>query len=359
MNDTLWFLIFASWPIGCGGLLLAFAKYLKPALTRRVWLQLVTGNALVLLFLGSLVFLGGEIYYHFLHDESDSFNYTKSSARWGARHWRANAQDFRDDVNCELQIPAGKRRISFLGDSFTAGHGVKNVGDRFANRIRAANPKWDVQVLAYGGWDTPAEVEFMERVIGAGAQLDQVVLIYCLNDISDLVPEWPAVLARIFDDSLSQNWLVRNSYFASTVFYRWKARRDPDMASYYHFVVSAYGGPIWDEQKNQLSALRDLVESKGGHLLVVTFPFLHAPLDDTYEYRFVHQRLAEFWRGLKVPHLDLLTVYEGLPPRKLVVNRFDAHPSEFAHKLAAEAIQKFLNENISPQPAPTTTNGRE
>ena len=33
-------------------------------------------------------------------------------------------------------------------------------------------------------------------------------------------------------------------------------------------------------------------------MLVVTFPFLHAPLDDTYEYRFVHRQLGEFWREL-------------------------------------------------------------
>ena len=85
---------------------------------------------------------------------------------------------------------------------------------------------------------------------------------------------------------------------------------------------------------------------------MVTFPFLNAPLDGTYEYRFVHAQLGEFWRGLGVPHLDLLPVFEKFPPKKLVVNRFDGHPNQFAHHLAADAIQKFLNENISPARTP-------
>jgi hypothetical protein len=63
----------------------------------------------------------------------------------------------------------------------------------------------------------------------------------------------------------------------------------------------------------------------------------------------VHEQLGRFWRELQVPHLDLLPVYQGLKPQQLVANRFDPHPNEFAHKLAAEAIQKFLEQNMTPR----------
>src|ERR1043166_10236465 len=98
--------------------------------------RLAAGNALVFCFLCSLGFLGGEIYYRFIYDTTDSFNYTKVSRRWQARHYQKNAQTVRDNVNYQLRIPPVKRRITFIGDSFTAGHGVKNVEDRFANRNR-------------------------------------------------------------------------------------------------------------------------------------------------------------------------------------------------------------------------------
>ena len=254
------------------------------------------------------------------------------------------------------RIPPGKRRISFLGDSFAAGHGVKNVDDRFANRIRLANPQWEVQVPAVPGWDTGEEYDMVEHLIKQGYELDQVVLVYCLNDIQDLSVECDEPLTRVFSNSQEQNWLVRHSYLANLLYYRLKARWDPLIQSYCDSLVTAYRGPLWEEQKSRLKRLRDRVEANGGHLLVVTFPFLDAPLDDHYAFRFAHQRLGECWRALNVPHLDLLPVYRGLPPRKLVVSRFDAHPNEFAHKLAADAIQRFLNENVTARRNPPGTN---
>ena len=88
---------------------------------------------------------------------------------------------------------------------------------------------------------------------------------------------------------------------------------------------------------------RDLVQAHGGHLAVVTFPFLHA-LGPNYEYRFIHDKLDQLWRELHVPHLDLLSVFESLPPSQVTVNRYDAHPNEYANRLAAAAIDKWLRE---------------
>jgi hypothetical protein len=56
-----------------------------------------------------------------------------------------------------------------------------------------------------------------------------------------------------------------------------------------------------------------------------------------------------------VPHLDLLPVYVDYADAELVVNRFDAHPNEFAHSLAAEAIGRFLKKEIGePATLPLT-----
>ena len=80
--------------------------------------------------------------------------------------------------------------------------------------------------------------------------------------------------------------------------------------------------------------------------MVVTFPFLHA-LGDDYAYRDVHGRLdALSGDELGMRHLDLLPVYEEYKPGKLVVGKVDAHPNEFAHELAAEAIAEFLEPEL-------------
>ena len=44
---------------------------------------------------------------------------------------------------------------------------------------------------------------------------------------------------------------------------------------------------------------------------------------------------------MNLPYLDRLPVYPCLPPGKITVNRLDPHPNEFAHQLAARAIDRF------------------
>jgi hypothetical protein len=134
---------------------------------------------------------------------------------------------------------------------------------------------------------------------------------------------------------------------------RLKAMRDPDIGNYFDFVRRGYTGSLWETQKSRLRTFRDLVESHGGRLLVVIFPFFHA-LGRDYSYQPIHDELDQFWRQEHVPCLDLLPVYSNLPPGKLLVNRFDPHPNEYAHSLAAEAIDKFLQQHMTNSPEGTS-----
>jgi hypothetical protein len=314
---------------------------------RPSWPALLAGNLLI--FLAGLVVVFGafEGYYRFLYDTPDSFGLTLASRRWFERHYRMNGFGVRDDVEYSLRRPPGGCLITFLGDSFTAGHGIRNVDDRFANRIRAIpGQRCEINVFAQNGFDTGAETVLMTRAVQNRYPVDVVVLVYCLNDIADIVPEWKGILDRIYRDDSGLGWLVKNSYFANALYYRLKARRDPDIADYYHFVLRAYGGPLWEAQQERLRSLRDLVQGAHGRFLVVTFPFLQS-LGPGYEYREVHERLDRFWAGLAVPHLDLLPLYERQRSGPLTVSRFDAHPNERAHALAARAILDFLDEQMS------------
>ena len=202
-----------------------------------------------------------------------------------------------------------------------------------------------MHVFGVNGFDTGAEVATLTRLTDEGYEMDLVVLVYVLNDISDLVPEWQDILHRIYVEEKSDNFFVRHSYFINSTYYRIKAARDPAISDYYGFVRGAYDGPLWDVQKARLRELVNLVRSHDAELMVVTFPFLHG-LGDDYAYRDVHERLDVFWNELDVPHLDLLPIYEGYKPGKLVVGSADAHPNEFAHGLAAAAIGEFLEPEL-------------
>lgn len=199
------------------------------------------------------------------------------------------------------------------------------------------------------GLDTDSELQLLEMNLPRGYQLDLVVLVYCLNDVADLLPEWMNAVTSLFADRNSSGWFVRNSYFINTIYYRLKVVRSPYTRGYYDFIGEGYRGPVWERQKQQLTAFRDLVAAHGGRLLVVTFPFLNA-VGPHYKFQFVHDQLNGFWRELKVPHLDLLPIYKNLPPDKITVSRHDAHPNEYAHALATKVIDRFLQEQVAAKP---------
>jgi hypothetical protein len=306
------------------------------------WTRLLLGNGLVFFFLLSMMLLLAEVRIRFFMDTTDSLGFTKVSERWVRRHWQVNGAGCRDNIEYAPAIQPGKRRVSFVGDSFTAGHGIKNVDDRFANRLRSLHPDWEVHLLANVGLDTGSEIALLKKASSRGYQFDEVILVYCLNDVCDLLmaPGEPFEGRLPATDELGPRF-TRGSYFLDLIYNRYKAAQNPFVRDYFSFVKAGYRGDYWQKQQARLKELRDFVQSHGGHLGVVTFPFLHA-LGANYDYGFVHHELNQLWSDLEVPHLDLLPVYAGFDSKELTVNAHDAHPNELADKLAAEAIDRVI-----------------
>jgi hypothetical protein len=341
MDENLALALFVLLPLVSGGLLVLWARSFRRGWATTRWIRLLIGNLLVLLLLLSLVVLAGEIYYRYVCDDTDFF-FSKMTQRWFLRHWRENSLGYRDNVEYANRLEAGRRRVTFLGDSFTAAEGVKDIEARFANRIRRLHPEWEVHVLARPGFDTGDELKALSDQ--PEYQIDEVVLIYTMNDICDLLPEWAELVDRFNTRVRRSGWLRRNSYLVNTLYSRFLVLRKADIRSYFSMLLEAYRGPVWEQHKQRLKAMRDLVQSRGGRLCVVTFPSLDRVGD---EYQLVHDRLDQCWPELNVPHLDLLSVFRNVPARKVTVNQLDSHPNEYAHQLAADAIDKFLRQQMA------------
>lgn len=348
MGENFILLLFVMLPIVLLIFTRQFFRQVRPQMSGQRIRSLVFGNTLVLLLLLSVLTLGGEVYFRFFYDSTDSFGLCKTTQRWFARHFERNATGFRDSANYMPTVEPGKRRVSFFGDSITAGHGIADVEDRFANIIRATNPNLEIHVLAQCGLDTGKQLELVHFLPESGYETDIVVLVYFLNDISDITPEWQEIGKRLYE-SPSPGFLVSNSYLFDTINARLRMAREPGVSDYYSFVRDAYEGSVWDRQKDRLTNFRDTVAANGGTFYVVTFPFLHA-LGDDYAYRDIHKKLNSLWLDLDVPHLDLLRVFEGMDAEDLVVSSRDAHPNESAHALAAREISTFLVEQIESEP---------
>jgi hypothetical protein len=289
----------------------------------------------------TLMWGAGEIYYRFVADTTDAFSLSLVSRRWFDRHYQFNKQGVRDNVDYAKTLVPGRPRVSFLGDSFTAGHGIPNVEDRFANRIRRAHSDWDVHVLAENGFDTGREIEQFASFVNGGYETNTLALVYNLNDIADLMPEWKASLRRIYDSQNEEPFFVKHSYFINMLYYQWISIRNPDIGNYYSSIRKAYDSDLWAQQQERLQALRGYCELKHVKMVVVSFPFLHA-LGRDDPYASVYRQLAAFWNQIGVANLDLLATYQGHLPDELIISRRDPHPNLLAHALAADAIDRFL-----------------
>jgi hypothetical protein len=308
--------------------------------------DLFAGNALVLAFLLSVLCLAVECWTDFVYDSTDSFGMLRTTDRWFSRHYRVNNHGFRDDEDYDMGPPdAERRRVDFVGDSFTAGHGVARIADRFVGRVKSARPDWQVRCYAQNGADTGRELYFMERqcddFAGGRYACDVVVLVYCLNDIADVTGDVQPMLQHVVDHR-ERGFLAEHSYVFDWLHFLATFLSEPDVRDYFGSLVAAYDGPPWDVQRESLREFRDAVKAHGGRLAVVTFPFL-ADLGPTYRFRAAHAKLAKLWKDEGVPALDLLPVLEPNRGKRLTVGAFDAHPNETAHAIAADAILPFLD----------------
>ena len=352
-GDNLLFVVFLLLPVAAAVLCyLFFVRWgLHQGQDRRP-LRLLGGNLLVFSALISLLLPVGETYYRFFYDTTDSFGLSKISRRWFERHWQFNQSQVRDSVDrYDPALSPGRRRLTFLGDSFTTGHGVEDVEDRFANLIRARRPGWEVHVMAWNGVETGEQVSALNGTQQFDYELDLVVLVYCLNDVSDLIPGWKEKYIHLSRPPGRGRLLIDHSYLINTLYYRLRDRSEPDTSRYFDFVRDAYTGVLWKQQQDRLRAIHDEVRKRGGRLLVVTFPFMHS-LGADYSFTAIHELLDRTWNAWQVPHLDLLGAYGTRRSTELVVNPYDAHPNEDAHRLAADVILPFIERNLDTREQP-------
>jgi hypothetical protein len=146
--------------------------------------------------------------------------------------------------------------------------------------------------------------------------------------------------------------IIRDTYFFNLLWFRVKLAMQPLVRNYYSDMADAYleGEPL----RRFLTKLDDLHAVCSSHevdLRVAIFPFLHN-LGPDYPFAAAHQKLVEHCHNNDIPVLDLAPVLQSHLGEGLVVNRFDAHPNERAHQLAAEAMEHDLLRDLFESDVP-------
>jgi lysophospholipase L1-like esterase len=224
----------------------------------------------------------------------------------------------------------GVRRIVVLGDSLTFGWGVSEAETYPRTLERLLNQsgrRYDVINAGVGNYNTAQEVAwFRER--GLVYEPDEVVLGFYIND-AEPTPH------------RSEGWLASRSYLYVVLASSWDAlQRQLGMKKgYVEYYADLYheSNPGWRACQEALEQLAAMCRARNIRLTVAMLPELH-DVEDTYPFRFVHDKVAAVLGRQGVPVLDLNGAFRRHDPKSLWVSPGDAHPNATAQRIIADRL---------------------
>jgi hypothetical protein len=239
----------------------------------------------------------------------------------------SNADGFRSDR--EIDAPDPRRRLWMLGDSMVLGDGV-DAADRLTEVIEQRAPGWRVDNLGMTGWGLDLMVRAFEKM-SRRIRPDVLVLAFYTDDFRRLGPYYsgqgyPAPKFQLKDGVLSEAPFPAAPSF-------WSRLR----------LVQAVQQIVWRLTRNQYdlnAALLDRLRRDTGTDTALAVVFVPGR-GDTSEDQERRAFLAAWCLRTQTPFLDLTTTIHG-PDIDAAFIPGNPHWSEHGHRLAGEAIHKFL-----------------
>lgn len=260
-----------------------------------------------------------------------------ASRIWFHRYWKVNSLGYRD-VEWNADSFAGKKSILLVGDSFTAGHGIKDEKDRFGNILEE---KWGsgYQVLNLGTLGYGPELE-LENLQMFPHDADAVLIVWYVNDIHD------AALKAGFslDDFLGGDHFrprtlnpIKTSYAVNYLY--WLFPHPQTELNYTDFLKTAFSDSI--ALQAHFTALENLAnEAQKRNLKVAALLF--PMMADVKGSAFAIQPVKQFFHRKGIPALDISPLLDGKTARELMVSKNDQHPNEWVNAVVADTLDKWL-----------------
>jgi len=269
---------------------------------------------------------------------SDGFGFTLAAQKWHETYWKPiNSLGYRDKEH-PWNEDAGEQILFAVGDSFVAGHGIKDVRDRFSDVLaRKLGARWEVVVLAQNGWQTDREYEAMTQY---PKKPDRIVVSYCLNDIySAAVKEGMPLPELVRRPHPVIRPLVDRSYLANFVYWRLYRSLASVSDQYWKYLNGAYHTEkVWLAHTKELSSMLNYAAEVKADILFLIWPNLRDPSAS----RDITEKVARFLIDSGAPVLDLTPLLQNRKPHELMVNSMDGHPNERLHAEVAERLYEKM-----------------
>lgn len=299
-------------------------------------------NTATVLFSLFAVFIFLEAIFMFI-PRSHSADYTLASKLWYAKYWNPiNASGFRDDEP-DNNHPV----ILFVGDSFTAGHGLNSVKDRFSNIIKnnlnKKEKKFTIINMGMPNLDSRGEYEAMMNFIYLNRiKPRKIILQYCGNDIEGVATNNGLIFEGFRPPSdMNKCMLIigSGSYFFNYLYFL--SPREHLGRSYINYLTGAYkNDKILSKHKNDLMLFVDYARRNSIQLIVVIFPFL---TDIEMSNSVYVNDIVDFFRTNKTGVINVSELVKTMPVHEKIVNQNDTHASKKLNRIIAGEILKIMD----------------
>lgn len=316
-------------------------KFYKSALTPNMKRTIVAVSFTI--FILVFIYSFAEAYFRYVYDEPDGLGFLKVNQKWQQRHVQYTFYDkiqFRDD-SFDTKIKDGVARIGVLGDSITFGGGIENPKERFsdllASKLKNVGYKAEVFNLGKPGFDTEAEIEVYKKV--SELNFDIVIWQYFLNDIQSAQKSTGRpIIQRSSQRVRLIEFISGKSYFFDYLYWRISARYQKTFEELKEADLALYRDPeILDAHRAQINTFIKELEEQDKKVIVIIFPSLFF-LGPNYPAEDIHGIMSSIFAENGVEVIDLLETLRDKKPKDLIASRFDAHPNEYVHSVAAEML---------------------
>lgn len=290
-----------------------------------------------------LIFSIFEGYFRYVYDESDGLGFLQVNKRWTQRHVVYN-NFFKRDRNFKVEKSDDILRIGMLGDSITFGAGIANPKDRFSDTLQKNLQENGINAEVYNlgvtGLDSHEEIKLYRDL--SFLNFDIIVWQYYLNDIQ---PEDKGEPAKIISQDAYPNDFVKRltkiSTFFDFIYWRFSSKYTTTFNNLGSHYLDLYNNEeVINNHEGELSDFINELKKENKEIVVIIFPFIEL-VGPNYP-DFIHKEMTTFFNSHGIEVIDLLEDLKNSNWRNLVASKFDTHPNEKVHRIAAEKLYEKI-----------------
>lgn len=261
-----------------------------------------------------------------------------------------NSRGFRDREF--VAKPVLRKRVVFVGDSFTEGQGVvesASAARLVESLLLLKEDGIETWNLGVRGQDFPD----LEALFDTALELSPDVVIFgmVLNDGErdpELGRKWPRVNDWIMVRQETPSWLARHSYLAGYVGNRYELLRvSRDTTAWYRALYTDANRDGWMRTRAALQRIQAKCRQKGIAFGVALWPLLVGlETGALYPFEAAHAQVSKGVLRAGIPFVDLLPALRGRDSASLWVHASDLHPNEKAQALVAPILADFVRHRL-------------